>query len=224
MTEKDKKIASLFLDEKRSERNGFAESIFCQGKSYEQICEAIEKMSLAGQNVLGTRVEAEMGEKLTKQFQGLNYNRLSRTIEWIKKSPPLLKGRLGILAAGSSDVPVAEEAWVTARFYGAEANRFYDVGVAGLHRLLSKLEAIRSCDVLIVVAGMDGALVSVVGGLVNVPVIACPTSIGYGTHLAGLTTLLTMLNSCSEGISVVNIDNGFGAACAALRILKNLRK
>lgn len=209
------------MDLEREERNGFSESLFCEGKTFEQISEAVQKMREAGQNVFGTRISLESGEKLAKQFQELGHNALSRTFQWIQKPPPLLKGSLGILAAGTSDLPVAEETWATAKFYGMESRRFYDVGVAGLHRLISKLEEIRTCDVLIVVAGMDGALPSVVGGLVALPVIACPTSVGYGAHFKGLTTLMTMLNSCSEGISVVNIDNGFGAACAALRILRN---
>lgn len=222
MIVRDKNLKQIFLDLEREERNGFSESLFCEGKTFEQISEAVLKLREADKNIFGTRVSLESGEKLTQQFQGLVFHSLSRTFQWIQKPPPLLKGSLGILSAGTSDLPVAEEAWATARFYGVEAKRFYDVGVAGLHRLISKLEEIRTCNVLIVVAGMDGALASVVGGLVAVPVIACPTSVGYGAHFNGLTTLMTMLNSCSEGISVVNIDNGFGAACTALRIFHHL--
>lgn len=220
MIVRDKNLEPIFLDLERGERNGFSESLFCEGKTFEQITESVLKLREAGKNIFGTRVSSESGEKLAKQFQGLAFHSLSRTFQWVQKPPPLLKGALGILSAGTSDLPVAEEAWATARFYGVEAKRFYDVGVAGLHRLISKLEEIRTCDALIVVAGMDGALPSVVGGLVAIPVIACPTSVGYGAHFKGLTTLMTMLNSCSEGISVVNIDNGFGAACTALRILR----
>ena len=218
---KDEIDQQFFLDTKRAGRNGFAESIFCEGKNFEQICRIIEEMRDKGLNILGTRVASEVGEKLSQQFHGLDYHSLSRTFQWVQKGPPLIKGSLGVLAAGTADTSVAEEAFQTAKFYGVEAKRFYDVGVAGLHRLLSKIEEIRKCDVIIAVAGMEGALASVVGGLVDAPVIACPTSVGYGTNFGGLVTLGAMLNSCAEGITVVNIDNGFGAACAALRILRN---
>lgn len=211
-------IQQFFLDGEREERNGFAESIFCEGKNLQQIRTIVAERNRQGKNVFGTRCPPENGEELAKSFQGLSYHALSRTFQFVQKASAPQEGALGILAAGTADVGVAEEAWQTARFYGMEPQRFYDVGVAGLHRLLSHLEAIRKMDVLIVVAGMEGALPSVVAGLVKSPVIACPTSIGYGAHFKGLTALFAMLNSCSEGITVVNIDNGFGAACAALRI------
>ena len=220
MTEKDKTSGQIFLDLTRAQRNGFSESIFCEGKTFEQISKAIQGMREAGLNILGTRASSELGEKLEKQFQGLSYHTLSKTFQLIQRPPSLISQTLGILAAGTSDLSVAEEAAQTLKFYGVEAKRFYDVGVAGLHRLLSQLDEVRTLDVVIVVARMDGALPSVVGGLINAPVIACPTSVGYGVHHKGLTTLNAMLNSCSEGITVVNIDNGFGAACAALRILR----
>ncbi|MBI4124315.1 MAG: nickel pincer cofactor biosynthesis protein LarB [Deltaproteobacteria bacterium] len=219
MTGKDK-FQQVFLDGEREGRNGFSEAVFCEGKSLEQIQAVIAERKHAGQNVLGTRCPPEAGEKLVKLFQGLTYYSLSRTFQLIQTPPAFYQGSLGILAAGTADVPVAEEAWQTAKFYGLESHRFYDVGVAGLHRLLSQIDEIRKMDVLIAVAGMEGALPSVVAGLVKSPVIACPTSVGYGAHFKGLTTLLAMMNSCSEGITVVNIDNGFGAACAALRIFR----
>lgn len=218
MTERDEILKQICLDTERERRIGMSESLFCEGKNFEQVVTILNQQVQEGKNVLGTRCPPEWGEELTKQFQGLGYHPLSRTFQLRTKPPVARPGRLGILAAGTSDVPVAEEAYHTAMFYGVEPIRFYDVGVAGLHRLLSQLEEIKKMDVVIVVAGMDGALPSVVGGLVRAPVIACPTSVGYGTHFKGLTTLHTMLNSCAEGITVVNIDNGFGAACAALRI------
>lgn len=220
MTEKGNKIDPIFLDSERSRRNHFTEVVFCPGKSVEQITAIIQRMLDKGQNVFGTRLDHAFAESLLQQFQKLRYDSLSRTFQLIQNPPPLVDGSLAILAAGTTDVTVAEEAYQTAKFYGVEARRFYDVGVAGLHRLLGQLEEIASCDVAIVVAGMEGALPSVLGGLVSIPIIACPTSVGYGTHLGGFTPLAAMLNSCSEGIVVVNIDNGFGAACAAMRILR----
>ncbi|OGQ06202.1 MAG: hypothetical protein A3F82_08980 [Deltaproteobacteria bacterium RIFCSPLOWO2_12_FULL_44_12] len=220
MTEKDNKIDPIFLDTTRSERNLFTEVIFTPGKTLEQIATIIQRLLDKGQNVFGTRLEPERAPELLQKFPKLHYDPVSKTIQLVQKASPLVKGSLAILAAGTADVAVAEEAYQTAKFYGVEARRFYDVGVAGLHRLLNQLSEIQTCDVAIVVAGMEGALPSVLGGLVSIPIIACPTSVGYGTHLAGFTPLAAMLNSCAEGISVVNIDNGFGAACASLRILR----
>lgn len=221
MNEKANPTDSIFLDPQRSERNGFAEAIFCQHKNVEQIAAIIQKILQNGQNVFGTRLEACQAPALIAQFPKLTHDPLSRTFHIFQKPPQPLTGRLAILAGGTSDAPVAEEAYQTAKFYGLEAQRFYDVGVAGLHRLFTKLPEIRNCDVAIVMAGMEGALPSVLGGLVEIPIIACPTSVGYGVHLFGLTPLAAMLSSCAEGITVVNIDNGFGAACAALRIFRN---
>lgn len=220
MKEKDEISGTIFLDAARARRNAFTEVIFAQGKSVEQMVAIIRKMKEKGENVFGTRCDAAAAEKLEEQFPDLRYDFLSKTFRLIQKSVPPIAGTLAILAAGTADAPVAEEARHTAQFYGAEAKRFYDVGVAGLHRLLEKIPEIRECDAAIVVAGMEGALPSVLGGLVKIPIIACPTSVGYGAHLAGFTPLMAMLSSCSEGICVVNIDNGFGAACAALRILR----
>ncbi|MDO8526843.1 MAG: nickel pincer cofactor biosynthesis protein LarB [Deltaproteobacteria bacterium] len=220
MNEKDNPTQQFVLDVERSERNRFVEAIFCEGKNLEQISQIIQMMMEKGENVFGTRLEKEKAIELVKQFQGFEYHSLSRTFSLMQKPPPLLKGTLAILAAGTSDTPVAEEAHQLAKFYGVDVKCFYDVGVAGIHRLLKRLPEIEVCDVAIVVAGMEGALPTVLGGLVSMPIIACPTSVGYGLHLGGLTPLAAMLNSCAEGISVVNIDNGFGAACAALRILR----
>jgi NCAIR mutase (PurE)-related protein len=149
---------------------------------------------------------------------------VSRTFRIISREIKPMTGRLAIVCAGTADLPVAEEARRTAAYFGFEAQKFYDVGVAGLHRLVSCLDDLRQADCAIVVAGMEGALPSVVGGLIACPIVACPTSVGYGANLKGFTALLAMLNSCSEGISVVNIDNGFGAACAAIRILRRIAK
>lgn len=221
MNEKVNPLDSIFLDPTRSERNGFTEAIFCQHKNLEQITAIIRKILQNRQNVFGTRLDPSFAPSLTEQFPKLNHDPLSRTFHIVQKPPKPLSGQLAILAGGTSDAPVAEEAYQTARFYGLEAKRFYDVGVAGLQRLLAKLPEIQNCDVAIVIAGMEGALPSVLGGLVSLPIIACPTSVGYGAHCFGWTPLAAMLSSCAEGITVVNIDNGFGAACAALRIFRN---
>lgn len=221
MPEKDNKFSPLVLDADRQARNGFAEVIYCEGKTVEHLIHTIEKMQESGENILGTRLNPQTAAEILKKFPKMCYDSISRTIKSIQKPFQPLRGHVAVLAAGTSDVPVAEEAYQTALFYGVEGKRYYDVGVAGLHRLLQKIDEIKKCDVAIVVAGMEGALPSVVGGLISQPIIACPTSVGYGVHLQGLTPLAAMLSSCSEGITVVNIDNGFGAACAAMRILRH---
>lgn len=201
-------------------RNGFSEVILCEGKRAEHLIKIVEGLCERKINVLGTRADSAAGEAILKNFSGAVFDAASRTFKIINRPIEPLKGRLSILCAGTADLTVAEEARRTAEFFGIEAERHYDVGVAGLHRLLSCVDSIRNSDVAIVVAGMEGALPSVLGGLVSIPVIAVPTSVGYGANFAGVAALLSMLNSCSEGITVVNIDNGFGAACAALRILR----
>ncbi len=210
-------------DGHRPLRNGFAEVIFCEGKRPEHVKAIVADASTRGFNVLGTRADGRLCEMLVKEFHGIDFDEQSRTFRLMKRTPEPLPGRLAVLAAGTADLAVAEEACRTAQFFGVEPNRHYDVGIAGLHRLLSCVEEIRQSDALIVVAGMEGALPGVVGGLVGVPIIAVPTSIGYGASFKGIAALLGMLNTCSEGISVVNIDNGFGAACAAIRILRMMR-
>ncbi len=204
------------LDTHRSLRQGFPEVIFGEGKSPAQITDIINKMLEAGENVLVTRVDAAKAEKILGSLTGAEYNELARTIFMRSYAVKRVgRGPILVISAGTSDAPVAEEAAVTAAGMGNDVERLYDVGVAGIHRLLHKRETIMSANVLIVVAGMEGALPSVVGGLVSRPVIAVPTSIGYGANLGGFSPLLSMLNSCAAGVTVVNIDNGFGAGYAA---------
>ncbi|WP_195947078.1 nickel pincer cofactor biosynthesis protein LarB [Paraclostridium bifermentans] len=209
------------IDHHRQIRNGYPEVIYCEGKSDEHILGIIKKMSEKGSNILGTRCRKETYEKIKSLYPHCEYEDLSRILK-IKNKPieNIGKGKIVVVSGGTSDIPVADEAYHTAIFLGNDVERVYDVGVAGIHRLLNKMNIIRDARVLIVVAGMEGALPSVVGGLVDVPVIAVPTSVGYGANFNGLSALLTMLNSCASGISVVNIDNGFGAGYLAATINK----
>ncbi len=209
------------IDTHRSLRQGFPEVVFGEGKTTGQIKAIVKAMAGRGENVLVTRLDPVKARALKRAFKGALRNDTARTL-FIKSHPVKRTGRGSILviSAGTSDIPVAEEAAVTAECMGNRVERLYDVGVAGLHRLLHKKEEILGANVLVVVAGMEGALPSVVSGLVARPVIAVPTSIGYGANLGGLTTLFAMLNSCAAGISVVNIDNGFGAAYVASLINK----
>jgi len=209
------------IDSHRSLRRGFPEVIYGEGKTTAQIREIAKKLREKDENVLITRLDTAKARGLGKTFKGSVYNKLARTL-FIETHPLIKAGRGDILviSAGTSDIPVAEEAAVTAESMGNTVKRVYDVGVSGLHRLLHKKEELSSAMVLIVVAGMEGALPSVVSGLVARPVIAVPTSVGYGANLGGMTTLLAMLNSCASGVSVVNIDNGFGAGYAAALINK----
>ncbi len=207
------------IDVNRAKRKGFPEVIFGEGKTAEQIKAIFSKLIAHHHTVLATRVSPEKAAPIIEQLGQVHYDECSRTLLYRKEQDQLTAfGKIGVLCAGTSDLPVAEEAAVTALAMGLEVARFYDVGVAGIHRLFDQLEQIRTCDVLIVVAGMEGALASVVGGLVHQPVLAVPTSVGYGTSFNGVSALLTMLNSCASGISVVNIDNGFGAAYQAALI------
>ena len=208
------------VDHHRALRRGFPEVVFGAGKSPEQILAIAEKIAGRGQNLLITRSTPEVHALLAARHASARWHEAARAISVVNAPPVSLPGRVAIVCAGTSDVPVAEEAAVTAEFHGAEVDRIYDVGVAGLHRLLDRAEAIRRARVVVVAAGMEGALPSVVGGLVEAPVIAVPTSVGYGASFHGLAALLAMLNSCASGVAVVNIDNGFGAgymACAILR-------
>jgi hypothetical protein len=208
------------LDHHRTLRQGHPEVVFCAGKTTAQVVTIAERLTAAGGGVLGTRATAEQAAALQARFDRLEWNALGRTVVVRPLEEPAPRvGSVLVVCAGTSDLPVAEEAAVTADVMGCTVTRLTDVGVAGLHRLLGAGEALRSADVLIVVAGMEGALPSVVGGLVGTPVVAVPTSVGYGASFHGLAALLAMLNSCAAGISVVNIDNGFGAAMAAVRIL-----
>ena len=203
------------IDHHRSIRTGSPEVIFGENKSIEQLISIIKRYDSINENLLITRLSEEKAKELQNIYQNAEYSKIARTFSLIKGEIIKHGGKVGILTAGASDIPVAEEAKVTANVLGSEVYSFIDIGVAGLHRLLDKIKEIRNLDVLIVVAGMEGALPSVVGGLVSRPVIAVPTSVGYGANLGGLTTLLAMLNSCVAGVTVVNIDNGFGAGYAA---------
>lgn len=209
-------------DMHRPLRNGFAEVILCQGKMREHVLTIVEHAKSKGVRIFGTRADESLLDEIKNKYPGAETDAVSRTFLISNRPAEPLEGRLAIIAAGTADLSIAEEACRTAQFFGVEARRFYDVGVAGLHRILSCIDEIRQADVAIVVAGMEGALPSVVGGLIESPIVAVPTSVGYGASFGGLAALLGMLNSCSEGISVVNIDNGFGAACAAMRILRRL--
>jgi pyridinium-3,5-biscarboxylic acid mononucleotide synthase len=206
------------VDHHRSARQGFPEVVFGPGKTPEQVAAIAARINAAGHNLLVTRTTRDAHEAVTRQLPDAVFHDVARTITLrIKPSDPG-KGTIVVAAAGTADLPVAEEAAVTAEIMGNSVDRLYDVGVAGLHRLLSEHVRLTAARVIIVVAGMEGALPSVVGGLVDVPVVAVPTSVGYGSSFGGLTALLAMLNSCASGISVVNIDNGFGAAAVASSI------
>lgn len=207
-------------DSHRPLRNGFSEVIFCEGKDDEHLARIVSELSSRDVSVFGTRLSSAAGDALAGRFPEIDYEPVSRTFSLCPHAPKPVPGKIAIVCAGTADLPVAWEARRTAEFFGIEAVCFSDVGVAGLHRLIEAIDRIRDCDAIIAVAGMEGALPSVIGGLVSAPIIAVPTSVGYGANFGGVTALLAMLNSCSEGIAVVNIDNGFGAACAALRILR----
>lgn len=208
------------VDHHRSLRRGFPEAVFGAGKTPEQVVAIVDAIAGKGQNVLVTRTSPSVHALVAMRHPAARFHEAARCLTLELRMPPALPGRLAVVSAGTSDVPVAEEAAVTAEFHGARVDRVFDVGVAGLHRLLDRATTLREADVLIVVAGMEGALPSVVGGLVDVPVLAVPTSVGYGASFQGLAALLGMLNSCAPGVAVVNIDNGFGAAHLACLILR----
>lgn len=215
-----KELEFATIDTHRELRTGFPEVIFGQGKSPVQIAEIFRFMLTHENNVLATRVTKEMYDKVKEICPEAVYNPIARTISVVRKEPEQPSTYIAVVTAGTSDLPVAEEAAVTAELFGNAVERVVDVGVAGIHRLYSKLDIIRKARVCIVVAGMEGALPSIVGGLVEKPVIAVPTSIGYGANFGGLSALLGMLTSCASGTSVVNIDNGFGAGFLASMINK----
>lgn len=204
------------LDHQRELRQGFPEVILCAGKTPSQVAEIAGRIVAHGSVLLATRAERTHFLAVRKRIKRVTFNIVARTITANEgKVRPSGRGTILVVTAGTSDIPVAEEALVTARIMGNRVDRLFDVGVAGIHRILSKTKKLRGASVIIVVAGMEGALASVVGGLVNVPVIAVPTSTGYGASFRGVSALLGMLNSCAAGVTVVNIDNGFGAAFAA---------
>ena len=211
------------LDHDRSLRRGFPEVVYCEGKTLQQATAILQALAARHANVLGTRASKELFDVIKPVLPEAVYYELPRLI--VLEKEPLPKDpdrKIAVITAGTSDVPVAEEAAITAEVMGNQVLRIYDVGVAGIHRLLGRVDEIRSANVIVVIAGMEGALASVVGGLVDKPVIAVPTSVGYGANFKGLSALLGMLNSCSAGVAVVNIDNGFGAGRMA-SIINHLR-
>ena len=200
----------------RKSRTGFAEVVFCQGKNDAFLRDIFVKLYEANGEVMGTRATAEQFEIVRAVLTNAKYDEVSRIIS-VGQEKTLI-GNIAVCCAGTADIPVAEEAAQTAEFFGSRVERIYDVGVSGIHRLLSQTERLNEANCIIAIAGMEGALASVIGGLVRVPVIAVPTSVGYGANFGGLSALLTMINSCANGISVVNIDNGYGAAYNAVLI------
>ncbi|RMH01724.1 MAG: nickel pincer cofactor biosynthesis protein LarB [Planctomycetota bacterium] len=210
----------LLLDTHRQLRTGFPEAIFAAGKTPDQVAEAFARLAEAHDRVLATRAGEEHAAAVTAAVPGAEFDPVARTLSWRAAPPGPARGRVAVVAAGTSDLPAAAEAARTLELMDVAVERHEDVGVAGLHRLLGRLEQLRRAEVLIVCAGMEGALPSVVGGLVRTPVVAVPTGIGYGASFGGLAALLAMLNSCAPGVAVVNIDNGFGAAMVAGRIVQ----
>jgi pyridinium-3,5-biscarboxylic acid mononucleotide synthase len=208
------------IDNDREKRVGYPEVIYCAGKTTEQVVKIIQYMLTKGNNILATRANEEMYRAVLDICPEAKYNTLGRTITVQKHELNLTESYIAVVSAGTSDLPVVEEAMETAGILGNRVERVVDVGVAGIHRLFSKLDIIRGAKVVVVVAGMEGALASVIGGLVDKPVIAVPTSVGYGANFGGIAALLSMLNSCASGVSVVNIDNGFGAGYLAFIINK----
>lgn len=212
------------IDHHRTLRCGFPEVIFGQGKSDEQIGAIFARLAASGANVLATRVRREAAQRIQADFPKAEYDASARALMLRQRARQPAGGHVAIVAAGTSDLPVAEEARVTVEMMDVRAEPIYDVGVAGIHRLLAKSDAIREATACVVVAGMEGALPSVVGGLVESPVIAVPTSVGYGASFGGIAALLGMLNSCAPGVSVVNIDNGFGGGYQAALIARLVRQ
>ncbi len=206
------------IDHHRSIRCGFPEVIYCEGKSPDQVTVIFDRCANAGTNVIATRASRDLYDAVNCDHSKSEYNETAHTITFRQQKKMPSAGTIAIVAAGTSDLPVAEEARVTAEMMDQTTATFYDVGVAGIHRLLAQSEALQAANVAVVIAGMEGALASVVGGLVDYPVIAVPTSVGYGASFQGLAALLGMLNSCASGVTVVNIDNGFGAGYTAALI------
>lgn len=205
------------LDSTRKERTGFAEVIYCSGKADDHLLRIFERLYKDEGEVFGTRASKEQYELIKEYYPQVQYDPISRIIKIEKKEKKRI-GKIAVCTAGTADIPVAEEAAQTAEYFGSHVERIFDVGVSGMHRLFSRLEVIQDANCVIAVAGMEGALASVMGGLVSRPVIAVPTSVGYGANFHGLSALLTMINSCANGIAVVNIDNGYGAGYLATQI------
>ena len=207
------------VDHHRSLRNGFAEVVYGKGKTAEQLVAIIQSLYKAKSDILVTKLEHNAYENIQQELPPeCIYDNISLTLVLSKKQNRNKIGRIITVSAGTADMPIAEEARITSEFFGSKTEKLFDVGVAGIHRLLDKINLLREARVIIVIAGMDGALASVVGGLVSSPVIAVPTSVGYGASFNGVSALLAMLNSCSSGVATVNIDNGFGAGCIAHKI------
>ena len=207
------------VDHHRSLRNGFAEVVYGKGKTAGQLVAIIQALYKAKSDILVTKLEHNVYENIQQELPPeCIYDNISLTLVLSKKQNKNKIGRIIIVSAGTADMPIAEEARITSEFFGSKTEKLFDVGVAGIHRLLDKINVLREARVIIVIAGMDGALASVVGGLVSSPVIAVPTSIGYGASFNGVSALLAMLNSCASGVATVNIDNGFGAGCIAHKI------
>lgn len=214
---KDIDIAKL--DFQRKNRRGFPETIFCQGKEDFALVEIFKAFAERNDSVIGTRATKDQYELVKREIPQAKYDPTGRIISLEYESLPQI-GNIAICTGGTADLFVAEEAALTAEFFGSKVSRFYDVGVSGLHRMLNKIDEIKKANVIIAIAGMEGALATVLAGLVDKPIIAVPTSVGYGASFNGISALLTMLSTCAEGISVVNIDNGYGAAYAACQINK----
>jgi len=206
------------IDTHRELRTGYPEIVYCAGKTTQQVIAIFEFMRGRENNIIGTRMPPEMYNDIAASFPEAVYYPEARIVSIKKKDMATAPQSIAVITAGTSDIPVAEEAAITAELLGNDVIRVYDAGVAGLHRLIDKLPEIKKCRVAIVIAGMEGALASVIGGLVNMPVIAVPTSVGYGASFGGISALLAMMTSCAAGVTVVNIDNGFGAGFAASRI------
>ena len=205
------------LDRHRKMRSGFPEVIFCSGKPDEFLVNIYERMAEADGQAFGTRATARQYELVKKVIPDISYDPVSRILK-LEKKPRDRKGLVAVVTGGTADIPVAEEAAQTAEYFGTNVERIYDVGVSGIHRLLAQTDKLQKANCIVAVAGMEGALASVIGGLVSNPVIAVPTSVGYGANFGGLSALMTMINSCANGIAVVNIDNGYGAGYMATQI------
>lgn len=205
------------LDTQREIRSGYPEVVYCSGKADEHLLKIYTALYQENGEVLGTRASKEQFDLISQHIPGVEYDEISRILK-IEKPGKQHIGKIAVCTAGTADILAAEEAAQTAEYFGNGVERIYDVGVSGIHRLLSKVDSIRSANCVVAVAGMEGALASVIGGLVDKPVIAVPTSVGYGANMGGLSALLTMINSCANGIAVVNIDNGYGAAYIASQI------
>lgn len=210
------------IDHDRKDRTGESEVIFCQGKSNDFLLSIFKNLLEKNGEVLGTRASIEQAEFIKKELENVIYDEKSKILMIAKEKNKI--GKIAICTGGTADIPVAEEAAKTAEFFGSKVERIYDVGVAGIHRLLSQKEKFEDANIIIAIAGMEGALATVIAGLVKVPVIAVPTSVGYGASFQGLAALLSMINSCANGVSIVNIDNGYGAGYVANQINKLIER